>query len=129
MKKLTPVILVDEIEPCIPFWSERLGFQVTMTVPEGDKLGFAILVNGPVEVMYQSRASVANDVPALAADPFGSRTHLFIEVESLQEFLPRVQGAPVVVPLRKTFYGSEEIGIRAPCGTTVVLAEFPKEES
>ena len=129
MKKLTPVILVEEIEPCIPFWTERLGFQVSMTVPEGDKLGFAILVNGPVEVMYQSRASVAGDVPALAVEPFGSRTHLFIEVESLQELIPRVQGAPVVFPPRKTFYGSNEIGVRAPCGTTVVLAEFPKEQS
>jgi hypothetical protein len=129
MKKLTPVLLVEEIEPCLPFWTERLGFQVTMTVPEGDKLGFAILVNGPVEVMYQSRASVAGDVPALAVEPFGSRTHLFIEVESLKDLLPRVEGAPQVFPPRKTFYGSDEIGIRAPCGTTVVLAEFSKEES
>src|SRR4026207_1110257 len=122
MKKLTPVILVEEIEPCIPFWTERLGFQVSMTVPEGDKLGFAILVNGPVEVMYQSRASGPGAVPALAVEPFGSRTHLFIEVESLQELIPRVQGAPVVFPPRKTFYGSNEIGVRAPRGTTVVLA-------
>lgn len=127
MKRLSPVILVDEIEPCLPFWTERLGFQVTVTVPEGDKLGFAILVNGPVEVMYQSRASVANDVPSLAAAP--SHSHLFIEVESLKELLPRLTGAEVVVPLRKTFYGADEIGVRAPCGTTVVLAEFAKEES
>ena len=129
MKKLTPVILVEEIEPCLSFWTERLGFQVTVSVPEGEKLGFVILVNGPVEVMYQSRASVASDIPAMAADPFGSRTHLFIEVESLQDLEPRLTGAPVVVARRKTFYGSEEIGVRAPCGTTVILAEFPKEES
>jgi hypothetical protein len=127
MKKLTPVILVEAIEPYLPFWTDRLGFQVSMTVPEGDKLGFAILVNGPVELMYQSRASVASDVPALAVEPFGSRTHLFIEVESLEDLLPRVEGAPQVFPPRKTFYGSNEIGIRAPCGTTVVLAEFQEE--
>jgi hypothetical protein len=129
MKKLTPVILVEEIEPCLPFWTERLGFEVTMTVPEGNRLGFAILVAGAVEVMYQSRASVAADIPELAREPFGSRTHLFIEVASLEDLLSRVEGAPVVVPRRKTFYGSEEIGLRAPCGTTVILAEFPREAS
>ncbi len=129
MKKLTPVIFVETIEPVLPFWTDRLGFTLVMSLPEGDQMGFAILASGPVEVMYQSRASVAKDVPALALDPFVSRTHLFIEVESLGDYLPRLQGAKVVVPQRKTFYGAEEIGIRAPCGTTVILAEFAKEEA
>jgi len=55
MKKLTPVIIVDQIEPCLPFWIERLGFIKTAEVPEGDKLGFVILVKGNVEIMYQTK--------------------------------------------------------------------------
>jgi hypothetical protein len=124
MKKLTPVILVDEIEPCLPFWTERLGFEVTVSVPQDDKIGFVILARDGLEVMYQSRASVASDVPSLAREPFASRTHLFMEVESLAEFLPRLDGLEVIVPRRKTFYGADEFGVRAPCGTTVVLAQF-----
>ncbi len=58
MKKLTPVLMVEEIEPCLPFWVERLGFQKVTEVPEGDKLGFVILAKGNVQVMYQSRASL-----------------------------------------------------------------------
>ena len=124
MKKLTPVIFVDRIEPALPFWTERLGFTATVEVPEGDSLGFVILARDSIEVMYQSRASVTNDVPAMAAEPFVSRTNLFIEVENLQEFLPRLEGLPVTVPKRTTFYGALEFGVRAPCGTNVVLAEF-----
>lgn len=124
MKKLTPVIFVDRIEPVLPFWTDRLGFEKTVEVPEGDALGFVILARGGVEVMYQSRASVAKDVPAMAVEPFLSRTNLFIEVEKLQEFLPRLEGLPVTVPQRSTFYGALEFGVRAPCGTNVVLAEF-----
>ncbi len=127
MKKLTPVIYVEEIEPCLPFWTEWLGLELAFSLPEGDKLGFAILSSGSVEVMYQSRASVAKDVPALAREPFLSRTNLYIEVESLSDYLPRLAGAEVVVPQRKTFYGADEIGVRAPCGTTVLLAQFAKE--
>src|ERR1700730_13159685 len=62
MKKLTPVITVDQIEPSLPFWIERLGFQKTAEVPEGDRLGFVILVKGNVEVMYKTGASVAKDL-------------------------------------------------------------------
>ena len=27
MRKLTPVLLVEEIEPCLSFWTDRLGFE------------------------------------------------------------------------------------------------------
>jgi hypothetical protein len=124
MKKLTPVIVVDQIEPVLPFWTQRLGFEATVQVPEGDSLGFVILARDGVEVMLQSRASVARDVPTMAAEPFLSGTNLFIEVENLEEFLPKLDGLPVTVPKRTTFYGALEFGVRAPCGTSVVLAEF-----
>ena len=41
MKKATPLITVEEIEPCLAFWTEGLGFEVTASVPQGDKMGFA----------------------------------------------------------------------------------------
>ena len=35
-----------------------------------------------------------------------------------------MEGLEAEVDRRKTFYGSEEIAYRDPCGTLVVLAEF-----
>lgn len=124
LKKLTPVIPVEAIEPCLSFWTERLGFARTVEVPEGDRLGFVILAKDGVEVMYQSRASLAKDVPALAQGDFRSTTALFVEVQGLDAILARLQGVEVVVPERKTFYGAREIGVREPGGTLVVFAEF-----
>ena len=124
MKKLTPVVLVEEIEPCLPFWTERLGFQKTVEVPEGDRLGFVILVKDGVEVMYQSRASVEKDVPELAKGDLRSTTGLFIEVTGLEEIIERLKGVEVVVPVRTTFYGAREFGVREPGGSVVVFAEF-----
>jgi len=40
VKKITSVLLVDEVEPCVKFWKERLGFEVAIEVPEGNKIGF-----------------------------------------------------------------------------------------
>lgn len=128
MKKLSPVIFVEEIEPCLGFWVERLGFSKTVEVPHGDGLGFAAVASGAVEVMYQSRASIAEDIPALAEGPFARSGALFIEVESLDAILPQLEGLEVVVPERTTFYGAREIFVRAPCGTVVGLAEMTGEQ-
>ncbi|HSC77051.1 MAG TPA: VOC family protein [Candidatus Acidoferrales bacterium] len=126
MKKLTPAMFVERIEPCLPFWVDRLGFQKTVEVPEGDALGFVILARDNVEVMLQSRASVAKDVPALAADP--SRSFLYVEVDELAPILERLQGAEIVVPVRKTFYGATEIAVRDPAGNVVAFAEFGEQK-
>jgi uncharacterized glyoxalase superfamily protein PhnB len=126
VKKLTPVLIVDAIEPCLPFWVDRVGFTVQTEVPEGDRLAFVILTHGGVEVMIQSRDSVAKDVPALAGESF--RAALFIEVEDLQPILAAVAGMEVVVPDRRTFYGSREIGVREPGGNVVTFAQFGAAE-
>jgi hypothetical protein len=57
-QKITTVLAVETLEPSIEFWQKRLGFEVTVTVPHEDKLGFAILVKDGVEVMLQSVASI-----------------------------------------------------------------------
>jgi len=33
MKKLPPVLVVDRVEACVSFWTERFGFAVTNQVP------------------------------------------------------------------------------------------------
>jgi len=38
--KLTPVLIVDSIENGMSFWVDRMGFEKTVDVPEGDHLGF-----------------------------------------------------------------------------------------
>jgi len=141
MKKITPLITVDAVEPCLPFWTDRLGFEITVTVPHDDSVGFAILAREGVELMYQSRASVEADLgeagaasghPDLAERMVAGMTTLFVEVEALDPVIEALgQDADVVVPRRRTFYGMDEIFVRAPCGTLVGFAaalEGGKEE-
>lgn len=122
MKSLTPVVIVDRVEPCLGFWQD-LGFEKTMDVPGEDGLAFAAVSSGGVEVMYQTRASVAEDLPALADLEFGPAS-FFIRLQGLDDIKPALEAGDVVVPERKTFYGAREIVVRAPCGTLVTFAEF-----
>lgn len=121
MKKLTPVLVVDQVEPCAEFWTRRLGFARTAEVPHAGELGFVILQGGAVELMYQSRASVAADLPSLAEGPH--RTILFVEVEDLDAVERALDGVEVVQPRRTTFYGMTELGVREPGGNVVVFAQ------
>lgn len=120
LKRITPVLLVDEIEPCIPFW-EAQGFDKTAEVPHGGRLGFVILEKAGLEIMYQTRASLAEDLPALADAP-GGGTFLFLEVMDLDTTIEAIAGAPIVFPRRRTFYGMEEIGVREPGGNAITFA-------
>jgi len=122
MKKLTPVIMVEAIEPCLPFW-DRLGFTKTAEVPDGDRLGFVILAKDSVEVMYQTHESVEKDAPGLVPRAHGHGAALFIEVSDVASVERALQGVEVVVPRRKTFYGMDEIGVHEPGGHIVMFAQ------
>lgn len=121
VKKLTPVLVVDRVESCAEFWTSRLGFTRTAEIPHGDALGFVILQKDSVEIMYQSRASVAADMPSLAEG--AHRTVLYIEVSDLDQVERAMQGVEIVQPRRTTFYGMMEISVREPGGNLVVFAQ------
>lgn len=128
MQKLTPVLLVEAIEPALAFWVDQLGFEVTTEVPEGDRLGFVILKNGDVEVMYQTLESIRNDVPELADSPLAG-SFLFIEVDDMDAIEAAIPDAERVIPRRKTFYGADELIIREPGGNVVTFAQFEEQGS
>jgi uncharacterized glyoxalase superfamily protein PhnB len=131
VKKITPVLFAEDVEPCVRFWVERLGFQKTIEVPDGDKLAFVMLQRSSIELMYQSYASAEKDVGTIAQAVRKGPTFLYVEVENLDDIIAATKGAEVVVPVRTTFYGAKEIGIKDPAGHFVTFAEFasaaPKE--
>ncbi len=125
LKQLTPVLIVDEVEPCIKFWTDRLGFEITNKVADPDgKLIFASVQRGPIEIMYQTRASVLSEQTGPPGDLMGHSVALFITVDDLDKVEKSLAGAPVVKARHQTFYGSTEMYVREPGGNTVGFAQF-----
>ena len=121
--KLTPVLIVGEIEKSLPFWLDRMGFQKTGEVPEGDKLGFVMMARDGVELMFQSLESVQKDIAAFVPEgPSAKGTALYIEVDDFADVKRRLEGYPIVMPERVAFYGMREIGLSEPNGHTVIFA-------
>ncbi len=124
VKKITSLLFAEEIEPCLKFWVERLGFEKTIDVPEGNKLAFAILQKDGVELMYQTYSSAENDVSAVSPEVRKGPSFLYVEVENLDHIISAMKGAEVVMPVRTTFYGAKEIGIRDPTGHILTFAQL-----
>ena len=120
--KITAVLLVEEIEKSLPFWVERMGFEKTVEVPEGSRLGFVILARDGAEVMLQTIESVRKDAPQFLSKYTPGTASLFIEVGDFADTLKRLDGYPVALPERTTFYGMREIGVFEPGGHSVVFA-------
>jgi uncharacterized glyoxalase superfamily protein PhnB len=128
LQHLTPVLVVEEVEPCLRFWTEKLGFTAENQVPGPDgKLVFASAKAGDVEVMYQARVSVLAERPEAADELVGHSTVLFITVDDLDRIETAVSGAPVVKPRHDTFYGTTELYVKEPGGNLVGFAQFKRQ--
>ncbi|HTO21986.1 MAG TPA: VOC family protein [Spirochaetia bacterium] len=125
LKELTPVLVVDQVEPCLAFWTEKFGFTAENRVPGPDgRLIFASAKLGAIEVMYETRAAAVADNVISAQELSGRSCVLFITVENLDQVERSLVGAPVVKARHKTFYGSQEIYVREPGGHVVGFAQF-----
>jgi uncharacterized glyoxalase superfamily protein PhnB len=112
VKKITPILFAEELEPCIQFWTERMGFQTTIEVPK----------NG-VELMYQSFSSAEKDNAATGAAARKGPSFLYIEVADIDAAQAATKGAEIVMPMRTTFYQAKEFGIKDPAGHYVIFAQ------
>ena len=123
VKSLAPILVVNEIEPVLPFWVDRLGFAVITTVPEAGPYVFAIGARDGAQVMLQTRASASEDLNADLGS-IGAGV-VYVSVAALDPVIGALgDAAEIVVARRTTFYGADEIFVRDPAGNLVGLAAF-----
>jgi uncharacterized glyoxalase superfamily protein PhnB len=130
LKKLTPNLIVTNVEASLDFYCNVLGFQLGGTVPEVPPYVFGSVVSEKgrtdgVEIFFNDQKAVAEDYPALGTKPVGGSLTLFIEVEGIQEILAAVtkSGAKITMPLKDQFYGMREFAFEDPEGWVVTIAE------
>jgi len=121
IQKATPLLRVERVEPSLTFWVDRLGFQKVTEVMEGTSLGFVILTKGHVEIMLQSRESLAKDLPMLAVGAMAPAV-VYVGVTNLEEVSSKLSPSDILVAKRTTYYGMEEIWVREPGGHVIGFA-------
>jgi uncharacterized glyoxalase superfamily protein PhnB len=111
MESLTPNIFVNNITETIEFY-KSIGFQLIMSVPEtGSEFDWAMMMNGNVTLMFQTFASLGNELPTISRQNGGSLL-LYIKLAKIREFFELIKDkVEVVKPIEKTFYGATEFSI------------------
>lgn len=111
MESLSPNIFVKDINETIEFY-KQLGFQLVMTVPQdGSEFVWAMVMNGNVTFMFQTFASLGDELPEISRTNGGSLL-LYIKLRNILSFFDEIKDKVTVVKgLEKTFYGATEFSI------------------
>lgn len=123
-KKLTPNLIVGSVERSLAFYTDVLGFERGLTVPEASPLVFASVTSGPVEIFFNDVATVAKGSPQFAGKAFGGGNTMFIELEGVDALHDRIKPQlKIVMDLVTQWYGMREFAIEDPDGYVITFAE------
>lgn len=107
--KLTPNLMVEDVDRTVDFYRDVLGFTLAATAPEERPFDWAMVSSGSAELMFQSRASLGGEVPALRDRKIGGALTLYVEVDDVEALYERIKDRlPIVVDMHDTFYGARE---------------------
>jgi uncharacterized glyoxalase superfamily protein PhnB len=140
-KKLTTNMMVEEVSRTVDFYSEVLGFELVMGVLEksqeivttrqkGQALGFAIMKCGNIEMMFQAKRSLTEEIPELSGMDIGGSLTFYIEVQDVRGLYAKLKDKVTIIKdMQTTFYGKQEFYIRDCNGYILTFAGGIQEQS
>ena len=122
--RLTPNLLVANVERSVAFYVDTLGFSTGLTVPDASPFVFASVTSGAIEIFFNDANTATKEYPAFANKPIGATGTMFIEMEGVDALHDRLKGlVKIVMPLVTQFYGMREFAIEDPDGYIITFAE------
>ena len=123
-KKLTPNLLVANVERSLAFYVDTLGFARGMTVPDASPFVFAAVTSGDVEIFFNDAATAVKEYPAFAGKPLGATGTMYVDVEGVDALHERLKSSvTITMPLVTQFYGVREFAILDPDGYVITFAQ------
>ncbi|NMC49190.1 MAG: bleomycin resistance family protein [Desulfovibrio sp.] len=136
LTSLAPNLMVHDVNRTVGYYTRVLGFDFAMGVtdegrqpvfswPAAEPLCYAMVASGAVRIMFQSKKSLAAELPSLEnAKPGGALT-LYIECDDLEaRFAALDDGDAVFLKrLHTTFYGMREFYIKDINGYILAFAQ------
>lgn len=123
LKRAAAVLFVEKVEPTREFF-KRVGFEVSVEIPDGGDVGFSMLERDGVQVMVETLDN-GHEPQALRNVTKASRhAVVYVEVDDLGALIAALDGEKVLVERHKTFYNSDELTYQEPGGHLVTFAQF-----
>jgi uncharacterized glyoxalase superfamily protein PhnB len=123
-RKLTPNLIVSNVEKSLSFYQDTLGFARGMTVPEQSPFVFASVTSGPVEIFFNDRSTVSKESPHMGGLALGGGNTMFIEVTGIDAYHDQIKDrVKIVLPIVTQWYGMREFALVDPDGYVITFAE------
>ena len=124
LTKVTPNLMVSNVERSIAFYRDVLGFALQTTVPDASPYVFAIVQSGAVEIFLNAPEPAIAEYPAFKDRPIGGTLTLFIQVDDVRGAHEALKSrVPIVMPLEKKWYGVTEFAFTDPDGYVITFAQ------
>ena len=135
MKKISPNMMVADVDATVDYYKDNLGFESVMVVDEekgdgtsGKPLVWAMLKNGNVEIMLQREDGFVEELPEMKEREVGGTFTLYISMENTKDFYEKIKDkVEIVKELHKTWYGADEFVVRDLNGYIIYFAEIQGE--
>jgi uncharacterized glyoxalase superfamily protein PhnB len=124
MKKLTPNLMVTDVNKTVEFYKNILDFETVMTAPQEGTLYWALMKNGAVEIMFQAKESISQEISAFKDKEVGGSFTLYIDVTDIKALYEKVKDhASIVQEMHTTSYGAQEFAINDINGYVLAFAQ------
>jgi uncharacterized glyoxalase superfamily protein PhnB len=121
---ITPNLVVADMARSVAFYRDLLGFALFQSVPDQAPYAFAWMKRDDTSVFLNALEAVREELPEMASRPIGGTLGLFVLIAGIDALFTRLDGkAPVVMPMRTTFYGMREFAVTDPDGYILTFAE------
>lgn len=127
IKKLTPNLLVADVNRTVKYYCDNLGAKLLMSVPETGNYDWAMIKLGDVELQFQSEESIKAEYPELQSCTAGGGLTLYIDVVNISAMHLRIfnhqEEVKIIKQINKTFYGATEFAIQDINGYILTFSE------
>ena len=125
LNSLTPNLMVNDVEETVEYYTDMLGFTLLMTVPETGKLDWAMVKRNDVVLMFQTKKSLASDLPRMAGEKPGGGLTFYIKVDRITEIHEELfnNEVEIISELESTFYNTIEFSVVDVNGYVLTFSE------
>lgn len=127
--KVTPNLIVADMEKSLAFYRDVLGFSVSQSVPDKAPFIFAWMNRGGADIFLNQHMPPQPGQPDLfAGKQIGGTLSMYMAMEGVEELAKTVEshGVKIAIPLHTEFYGMKEFAVFDPDGYLLIFAEQVK---
>jgi uncharacterized glyoxalase superfamily protein PhnB len=127
LTKLTPNIMVEDVDATVEFYRYLLGFDLVHMIPGPDRSAWASMKSGDVEINFQVWSQFSNNIPDYPNQIISGAFTFYFATENVKGLYERIKDKVYLVQdLHTTFYGIQAFAIKD-CNGLILAFASPVE--